>query len=162
VAILDERLSSKNYGRRARQDLPAARYSRDFRDVHRFFQVEDEHRAEFALNVWASQNTTDAGQVSWRWQLVRLHDGRADSASGVQRASDPLTGEVHAIHQGLADLRRRIEQAGQTTTRFSVEIRCSAAVAARLADAAGDAMASALWRDEQARWKALALAPVRR
>ena len=40
VAILDERLSSKGYGRRARQDLPPARFSREFKDVHRFFQAE--------------------------------------------------------------------------------------------------------------------------
>jgi ATP-dependent DNA helicase DinG len=175
VAILDERLSSKGYGRRARQDLPAARYSRDFRDVHRFFQVEDEHRAEFALYVWAKQNETQSREVSWRWQLVRLHDGRADSASGSLPASDPLAGELHAIQQGLSDLRRRIEGAGQSATRFSVEIRCSAATAAHVdsTENGGNSNAAATteppatgpeaaaWRAEQARWKSLAFAPVR-
>jgi ATP-dependent DNA helicase DinG len=165
VAILDERLSSKGYGRRARQDLPPARYSRDFRDVHRFFQAGDEHRAEFALNVWASQNTSQAGPVNWRWQLVRLQDGRADSAAGSQAAPDPIAGEVFAIHQGLADLRRRIEQAGQVPTRFSVEIRCSATTAARLTgeenSEAADQTTVSGWRAEQARWKSLPFAPVR-
>ncbi len=162
VAILDERLSSKGYGRRARQDLPAARFSRDFRDVHRFFQVESEHGVEFALNVWSSQNGAAHSQVSWRWQLVRLNDGRAESAAGSLAAPDLTAGEVHAIHQGLADLRRRIEQAGQPPSRFSVEIRCSAATAARLvgSEAAEDSVLSG-WRTEQVRWKGIALTPVR-
>jgi ATP-dependent DNA helicase DinG len=180
VAILDERLSSKGYGRRARQDLPAARYSRDFRDVHRFFQVESEHRAEFALNVWAKQNEARSSEVGWRWQLVRLQDGRADNAAGNLPTTDPLAGELHAIQQGLADLRRRIEGAGQSATRFSVEIRCSAAIAARLAGAkehsdgatpaantsaanepAANELETAAWRAEEERWKSLAFAPVR-
>jgi ATP-dependent DNA helicase DinG len=162
VAILDERLSSKGYGRRARQDLPPARFSRDFRDVHRFFQTESEPRAEFALNVWSQQNGLRTGQVNWRWQLVRLHDGRADSAAGSLATPDPTAGEVYAIHQGLADLRRRIEQAEQAPSRFGVEIRCSAATAARLtgAESTDESVVSA-WRTEGARWKGIALAPVR-
>ena len=39
----------------ARQDLPPARFSRDFKDVHRFFQAEREGHPEFALNVWAAK-----------------------------------------------------------------------------------------------------------
>jgi ATP-dependent DNA helicase DinG len=177
VAILDERLSSKSYGRRARHDLPPARYSRDFRDVHRFFGAvltSGEHRTEFALNVWTSENGAPAGQVQWRWQLVRLQDGRADSASGSRPAPDAAAGEIYAIHQGLADLRRRIEQAGQTTARFGVEIRCSAAAAARLTgteagpekdtgtDAGADTGADAAhWSSEQAHWQSLTFTPVR-
>lgn len=169
VAILDERLTSKGYGRRARRDLPPARYSRDFRDVHRFFQAGDPLQAEFALNVWSIQNTVQAGQTQWRWQLVRLVDGRADSAAGLLPGLDAAAGEVYAIQQGLADLRRRIEGAGQSTIRFGVEIRCSAATAARLAgsDEAGKpaveepAAEISAWRDEQVRWKALALTSVR-
>jgi len=177
VAILDERLSSKGYGRRARQDLPPARFSRDFRDVYRFFgavPTGSEQRAEFALNVWTSENGTLAGHIQWRWQLVRLQDGRADGASGSRPTPDPVAGEVYAIHQGLADLRRRIEQAGQATARFGVEIRCSAATAAQLtgaeprtggdggADIGADAGADAArWDAEQARWKSLTFTPVR-
>jgi hypothetical protein len=103
--------------------------------------------------------------VNWRWQLVRLQDGRADSAAGSQAAPDPIAGEVFAIHQGLADLRRRIEQAGQVPTRFSVEIRCSATTAARLTgeenSEAADQTTVSGWRAEQARWKSLPFAPVR-
>lgn len=161
VAILDERLSSKGYGRRARQDLPAARFSRDFRDVHRFFQSASDHRAEFALNVWCSQNTAQPEQTDWRWQLIRLQDGRADSGTGTLRASDLVAGEVHAIHEGLADLRRRIERAGQAPIRFGVEIRCSAATAARLAGLVEGGDSAADWHAEQVRWKSLAFTPVR-
>ncbi len=98
VAILDERLSSKGYGRRARQDLPPARFSREFKDVHRFFQVEREGHPEFALNVWTTENAGSekgpakdtAKDIPWRWQLVRLLDGRADGGEGVHKAAGSL------------------------------------------------------------------------
>ena len=48
VAILDERLTSKSYGRQARNDLPPARFTRDFGDVHRFYQESLNVDAEFA------------------------------------------------------------------------------------------------------------------
>ena len=143
VAILDERLSSKGYGRRARQDLPPARFSREFKDVHRFFQVEREGHPEFALNVWSAENAgsgNGTNGTAWRWQLVRLQDGRADSGEGVHKASESsanaenglVAAEIYAIQQGLSDLRRRIERGGHVPNRYSVEIRCSAATAARL------------------------------
>ncbi len=169
VAILDERLSSKGYGRRARQDLPPARFSRDFKDVHRFFQAERDSRPEFALNVWAAhnaasgQNTATPGGkgIAWRWQLVRLLDGRADSADGIHAAPDVVAGEIHAIHQGLGDLRRRIERGGHTSIRYSVEIRCSAATAQCLSEADGSTAAPPAWEAEKGQWKALTFAPVR-
>jgi ATP-dependent DNA helicase DinG len=169
VAILDERLSSKGYGRRARQDLPPARFSRDFKDVHRFFQAEHESRPEFALNVWATQNAA-SGQsaaapgakcIAWRWQLVRLLDGRADSADGIHAAPDVVAGEIFAIEQGLGDLRRRIERGGHASARFCVEIRCSAATAQCLFGANGSAPAAPAWEAEKGQWKALIFAPVR-
>jgi ATP-dependent DNA helicase DinG len=179
VAILDERLSSKGYGRRARQDLPPARFSRDFKDVHRFFQVERTGGPEFALNVWATQKSA-ADAVAWRWQLVRLLDGRADSAEGVQSLPDPVAGEVHAIQQGLHNLRGRVERGGHPPSRYSVEIRCAAATAAILSPPVAGAepgaeteaekeeepalerrTAPAGWQTEQVRWKALTFAPVR-
>ncbi len=80
VAILDERLTSKGYGRQARRDLPAARFSREFKDVHRFFQEALDTRAEFALNVWGW--ATNGRGVHWRWQLMRLQDGKADVQAG--------------------------------------------------------------------------------
>jgi ATP-dependent DNA helicase DinG len=161
VAILDERLSSKGYGRRARQDLPPARFSRDFKDVHRFFQSARAGHPEFALNVWATQNA-GLGSIGWRWQLVRLQDGRADSGDGVQALADPVAGEIYAIRQGLGDLRQRIERVGHVANRYSVEIRCSAATAARLSDpAAALTMLSPDWDAEKSLWKTLTFAPVR-
>lgn len=53
VAILDERLSRKGYGREVRRDLPPARYSRQFSDVHHFFREALATTADFALNVRA-------------------------------------------------------------------------------------------------------------
>jgi ATP-dependent DNA helicase DinG len=162
VAILDERLSSKGYGRRARQDLPPARFSRDFKDVHRFFQSEREGRPEFALNVWATQDAGLGGNIAWRWQLVRLQDGRADSNDGVQTHSDTVAAEIYAIQQGLGDLRQRVERGGHVSSRYSVEIRCSAATAAQLSSPAVEAaMLLEGWESEKARWKALTFASVR-
>jgi ATP-dependent DNA helicase DinG len=160
VAILDERLSSKGYGRRARQDLPPARFSREFKDVHRFFQVGREAHPEFALNVWAKQNSALHDDIGWRWQLVRLQDGRADSGEGVAKLPDAVVGEMYAIEQGLHDLRRRIERGGHAVSRFSVEIRCSIATANQLAGGGG-AVPPPGWEAERARWKALTFAPVR-
>jgi ATP-dependent DNA helicase DinG len=160
VAILDERLSSKGYGRRARQDLPPARFSREFKDVHRFFQSAREGHPDFALNVWATQNGATEG-TAWRWQLVRLQDGRADSADGVQKLHDTVAVEIYAIQQGLGDLRQRIERVGQVASRYGVEIRCSAATAAQLSGPVEAATMPPAWDSEKARWKALTFAPVR-
>ena len=72
VAILDERLSSKGYGRRARQDLPPAFFTRDFKAVHRFFRSAIDTQAEFALNVWDGASDTPrpvalAARAPARW-----------------------------------------------------------------------------------------------
>ena len=83
VAILDERLSSKSYGRQARGDLPPAQFGRSFKDVHKFFQRTLATEAEFAVNVWAEVIESDPNKpVYWRWQLLRLQDGKADSGDG--------------------------------------------------------------------------------
>lgn len=166
VAILDERLTSKGYGRQARADLPAARFSRDFKDVHRFFQSAIGNQAEFALNVWAWRNgekpaekenkdefdelwevqpqqragkrraaKNDIGQsapqetsranesTSWRWQLLRLLDGKADVQEGMSLLPDASVGEMAAALDGLANLRQRIQQAGRRAADFAVEVR---------------------------------------
>jgi ATP-dependent DNA helicase DinG len=152
VAILDERLSSKGYGRQARRDLPAAQFSRDFRDVHRFYQAALDSRAEFALNVWAwaaGDRATDLDEdaphtgAGWRWQLVRLYDGKAGSESGVLGGEGGrgdmgrVEGELHAAALGLAELRRRVERGSRRPAEFGVELRCSreAAAALRATDA---------------------------
>jgi ATP-dependent DNA helicase DinG len=138
VAILDERLSSKSYGKQARQDLPAARFCREFKDVHRFFQTGLETDAEFALNVWATPALSPklaglevggATGVRWRWQLLRLVDGKADRADGVLHGVEPPQAELHAAIAGLMDLKRRIEGAKRSPNDFTVEVRCSPAAA---------------------------------
>ncbi len=134
VAILDERLSSKGYGRQARKDLPPARFSRDFRDVHRFYQSSLNSTAEFALNVWAKPAMSSkmvgldegtAGTMRWRWQLLRLVDGKADSVDGTLQGVSATEAELHAIIAGLMDLKRRVEQGKRKPSDFSVEVRCS-------------------------------------
>jgi ATP-dependent DNA helicase DinG len=145
VAILDERLSSKGYGRQARNHLPPARFSREFRDVHKFFQKALASRVEFALNVWAEELTANSEwrtdedgdeselardaqmptrSIYWRWQALRLQDGKADSQEGVAELPDVAAGEIHAAILGLRNLRARIERAGRETNQFGVEVRC--------------------------------------
>ena len=131
VAILDERLSSKGYGRQARQDLPPARTSRDFREVYRFYG-EDMGAAEFALNVWSEPARSDgtvldsiaAGQ-RWRWQLLRLHDGKTDQGEGTLVQATPVEAELYAMIEGLGDLRRR-GGAGAQVAAVRMRWRCAA------------------------------------
>jgi len=153
VAILDERLSSRSYGRRARQDLPPARFSRAFRDVHQFFRGALSSQADFALNLWAENvdaahepdappgdvedDPTAAVSVRWQWQLLRLQDGKADTDMGVDHhTGTDLTatqaGELHAALRGLHNLHERIENAGRDPDQFGVEVRCTAETAALL------------------------------
>ena len=63
VAILDERLTSKGYGRQVRADLPPARFTRLFADVHRFYRHALAGDADFALNVraWCDDAAGDLG-----------------------------------------------------------------------------------------------------
>ncbi len=134
VAILDERLTSKNYGRQARNDLPPARFSREFKDVHRFFQQALASSAEYAINVSAAEGA-QAHSTEWRWAIVRLSDGRRDAAMGLlPDCTEPLEGELHAAEAALAELRRRVERAKRKPSDFSVELRCSTAMAAALVD----------------------------
>lgn len=156
VAILDERLSSKGYGQQTRKDLPPARFSRLFKDVHKFYQTTLEVQAEFALNVWAWEDAKGTGGVdfakthhdlpptiSWRWQLLRLQDGKADVMDGTisptataKLATNLATpavatsdeGELYAAIEGLENLRERIERAGRSPGDFSVELRCHTAL----------------------------------
>ena len=125
VAILDERLTSKAYGRRARQDLPAAQFTRAFGDVHRFFQRALETPAEFALNVWGEADEDEPDAV-WQWQLLRLQDGKEDSATGILETLTPLAAKSMRRRSACDNLRSRIEQAGRSPADFSVELRATA------------------------------------
>lgn len=162
VAILDERLSSKGYGRQARRDLPPARFSRAFKDVHKFFQQAMQSQAEFALNVWAAPlrgtvglDDLDGGQMRWRWRLLRLQDGRADEGEGVLPGASEPQAELYAIVAGLADLQRRIESAGRRTEQFSVEVRCRPETVA-LAHQPGQRE----WIAARARWQSVQLVEI--
>ncbi|MCX6044734.1 MAG: ATP-dependent DNA helicase [Chloroflexi bacterium] len=165
VAILDERLSSKSYGRQARQDLPPARFSRDFKDVHKFFQQTLNSAAEFGLNVWATaanqrvnlldDEAVPQAMIQWRWQLLRLQDGKADGQEG--RASDladAFEGEIHAALLGLLDLRQRIERAGRPAKQFGVEVRCSQFAANMMEQGPASGLIRR-WAAECSHWKSV-------
>jgi ATP-dependent DNA helicase DinG len=165
VAILDERLTSKGYGRQARQDLPPARFSREFKDVHKFFQTVLQSPAEFGLNVWATvlkeraNLLDDEAQpqpvIHWRWQLLRLQDGKADDQTGkAHTLTDPSEGEIHAALMGLQDLRQRIERAGRKANQFGVELRCSKP-AAQMMEQGADNPLTRSWAAECSQWKAV-------
>ena len=154
VAILDERLTSKGYGRQTRQDLPPARFSRRFADVHGFFRDALASRADFALNVQAHRDE-DADPFTWRWRLLRLQDGKADSAEGVSRRGDRTTAEIQASIEGLKNLRARISGAGRTTHSFGVELRCRAETEAALSSGQIDGRLRRRWINECSVWGSL-------
>jgi ATP-dependent DNA helicase DinG len=155
VAILDERLTSKAYGRRTRQDLPPAHFTRTFKDVHRFYAKTMATPAEFALNVWA-----DAAE-RWRWQLVRLVDGRSDLRSGSAEADEVANIELYAALDGLRDLRERIRRAGQETSRYAVELRCSRVTAETLTGGIERSELAGRWVEEAGAWQSIAPRAVR-
>ncbi len=151
VAILDERLSSKGYGRRTREDLPPARFSRTFRDVHGFFRTALASEADFALNVGTQM---EGSTTQWRWQLVRLQDGSADNGSGSSRGDDITGAEVEAAIAGLSDLKGRIDRAGRKPNGFGVELRCSAATESALADGSIPDPLRKKWVNQSSVWGA--------
>ena len=164
VAILDERLSSKPYGRQTRQDLPPARFSRQFKDVHKFYQTSLASTAEFALNLWAWPAKGDPldddeaeRTMQWRWQLLRLQDGKADEAQGRSPFTDVADAECFAALQALADLRNRIERAGRKASDFSVELRCAAF---KPTGQSPDSEVAQTWQHEAARWQAITRLPI--
>lgn len=151
VAILDERLTSKGYGRRTRQDLPPAKFTRAFKDVHTFFRAAMETPADFALNVWAG----DEDSRRWRWQLVRLVDGRADMRSGRADFDVGAYIELQAALDGLHDLRQRIQSAGQSCGRYAVELRCSRATADALMAGIDHEKLAKQWAEAADGWQSI-------
>ncbi len=146
--------------------------------MDRFFPLSPTSNSEFALNVWGgsqeskvrSQKSgvkslksleeiggearrTEAG-LRWRWQLLRLNDGKADEKEGeATDLPDATASELHAALEGLGDLQQRIERAGRSPKQFAVEIRCTQAAkeAAETGRPYGDlarrfAAACALWQ----------------
>lgn len=152
VAILDERLSSKSYGRLARRDLPAARFSRSFRDVYRFYRDALASQADFSLNVFAGAHE-ETGGMRWAWQLTRLHDGMTDEDAGTFKGGGTVESELYAATAGLGNLRERVSAAGRSTGSYAVEIRCSEEAERRLNAGALPASMKDRWLEERAAWK---------
>ncbi len=159
VAILDERLTSKSYGRQARADLPPSRFSRVFRDVHKFFQQANERDAEFALNLWLDHDAVE-NTLRWRWQLLRLQDGKADSGAGAFKESSETVDVIRlTAADALTNLRTRIERAGHQANQYSVELRCTADLADALAGCDENATThpAQAWQEELRRWRAISI-----
>ena len=151
VAILDDRLTSRGYGQQARRDLPAARFSRRFRDVHQFYRAALASKADFTLNVSAKENE-DAAMSHWRWQLTRLQDGKTGEAAGVLRDSSAADAEIYAAAEGLRNLRGRVVNAGRSTNSFGVELHCRAETEQLLADDSASPALRQQWVDECSVW----------
>jgi ATP-dependent DNA helicase DinG len=147
--------------------------------VHRFYQGSLKIDAEFAVNVWAlatdgsdeadgvsahDEVDMDAGSrsVYWRWQLLRLQDGKADEDEGfVDDVSSVEEGEICAMTEALTNLRQRIERAGQETSQYAIELRCSAG-AARLVSSVGRGVLLAAWQIERDSWRSVTIVPLNR
>ncbi len=154
VAILDERLSSRGYGRQARRDLPPAQFSRGFREVYQFYRDALASQADFSLNAHAAEDE-DTGALQWRWQLTRLQDGMTDEETGTLEEGDHTGGEIHAATAGLRNLRDRVSKAERNPSSFGVELRCSAETGRRLLDGALPDTLESQWIAERAAWKSL-------
>lgn len=154
VAILDDRLSSRSYGRQARRDLPPAQFSRSFLEVYRFYRAALASQADFSLNVFAEADEETAG-LRWTWQLTRMQDGMTDEDAGTLSGGDRLEAEYSAALAGLGNLRRRLSGAGRNTGSFGVELRCSEEAGRRLSVGALPASLKERWLEELAAWKSI-------
>ncbi len=122
VAILDNRLTAKRYGSSVLQSLPPARATSRFADVQKFFAAPP-FEADYALNVW-SEPEQGAGTASFRWQLVRLADGRQREGSG--QADTPLAARLVGVRAGTAQLQEVIRQGRRRPAEFKIEVRLPA------------------------------------
>lgn len=158
VAILDERLSSRSYGRQSRSDLPPAQFSRDFSNVNQFFRKAFASQADFSLNVFCNAEN-DSEELVWKWQLARLQDGLADKGEGVLSEGDTSSGEIVAAVAGLENLRARVTSAGRDPRSFGVEMRCSEEAACRLASGDRELPSDLLarWNHEREAWSSVDL-----
>jgi ATP-dependent DNA helicase DinG len=156
VAILDERLSSKAYGRRARRDLPPAPITRDFRNVYRFFQEKMRVDSDFAVNVWLRPvSSGDGAARGWRCRVLRLLDGRADELVGEETGLESPALEIFAAMSGIKNLASRVEQASQSSGRYSIEVRCSRAAHEWIVSGGQPADLRRDWESVRSRWKSV-------
>ncbi len=154
VAILDERLSSRGYGRQARGDLPSAQFSRSFRSVYQFYREALSSQADFSLSVLACE-AEGAEDLQWRYLLTRLQDGKTDEETGSLSVDDHTEAEIHAAATGLGNLRERVLKADRNTSSFGVELRCSTETASRLNSGSPPVNVRKRWFAERAAWKSL-------
>ena len=160
VAILDERLSSRSYGRQARRDLPPAQFSRSFREVYQFYRAALASQADFSLNVFGEADE-ETGDLRWTWQLTRMQDGMTDEDAGTMSGGDPIEAELHAAAAGLGNLRERVSGAGRNTDSFGVELRCSEEAERRLNVGALPTLLKDRWLEERAAWKSIGVIGLR-
>ncbi len=143
VAILDNRLSAKRYGNGVVASLPPARVSRSFADVYRFFSIPP-FDAEYALTVWlTAEEGTD---IHYRWQLVRLTDGKSRQGSGV--GEHPLLARWAGVQAGVTQLQAAIAQGKRQPGDFKLELRLPGI------DGSDKALIETMSPDLQARLKA--------
>lgn len=154
VAILDERLSSRGYGSRARRDLPPAQFSRSYRAVYQFYREALASQADFSLDVFAADSEENSAS-DWRWRLTRLQDGMTDEKTGILSEGDYTAAEIHAAAAGLDNLLERVSRAERNTRSFGVELRCSAETAHRLNTGTLPDAVKERWLSERAAWKSL-------
>ena len=118
VAILDSRLTTKQYGGQVLRSLPPARVTRDFADVYRFFAVGP-FAADYALTAWVYPGEPDV--VPYQWQLTRLPDGRMRNGTGT--ASDPYTARWAAVLDAIRELQDAIGKGQRRASDFRLEVR---------------------------------------
>jgi ATP-dependent DNA helicase DinG len=118
VAILDSRLTTKQYGSQVLRSLPPAKATRDFADVYRFFAV-GQFAADYALTAWIFPGDEDA--VPYQWQLTRLPDGRTRNGTGT--AGDPYTARWAAVLAGVKQLQDAIDKGKRHASDFRLEVR---------------------------------------
>jgi ATP-dependent DNA helicase DinG len=118
VAILDSRLTTKRYGSTVIQSLPPATVTRRFGDVYRFFS-QGRFEADYALTVWASTDDPEAAQ--YRWQLIRLTDGRTRDGSGSD--SSLYAARWTALLVAVRELQQAIQKGKRQPTDFKIEVR---------------------------------------
>ena len=118
VAILDNRLTKRRYGSLVLKSLPPARISRRFGDVYRFFSA-GQFDADYALTVWVEP--TEGEEVQYRWQLIRLTDGRTKEGTGI--GLSPHAARWAAALSGVERLQEAIVKGNRQVSDFKLEVR---------------------------------------
>jgi hypothetical protein len=100
------------------KSLPPARISRRFSDVYRFFSA-GQFDADYALTVWVEP--TEGEEVQYRWQLIRLMDGRTKEGTGI--GLSPHAARWAAALSGVERLQEAIVKGNRQVSDFKLEVR---------------------------------------